>query len=97
MCFILSDSNIMGALPQALEFVFEVQRKKNNEKIETRKISFLVYKMWFFFLFWTPPTLKSHNRSATQISTNHLCTLIATKQHKSHKARNFLGVWELAL
>jgi hypothetical protein len=34
----------MGALPQALEIVFEVQRKKNNEKIETRKINFLIYK-----------------------------------------------------
>jgi hypothetical protein len=30
----------MGALPQALEIMFEVQRKKNNEKIERRKISF---------------------------------------------------------
>ncbi len=44
MCFILSDSNVMRALPQALEIVFEVQRKKNNEKIETRKINFLIYK-----------------------------------------------------
>jgi hypothetical protein len=30
----------MGALPQALEIIFEVQRKKNNEKIARRKISF---------------------------------------------------------
>jgi len=30
----------MGALPQALEIMFEVQRKKNNEKIARRKISF---------------------------------------------------------
>jgi hypothetical protein len=30
----------MGALPQALEIIFEVQRKKNNEKIARRKVSF---------------------------------------------------------
>jgi hypothetical protein len=30
----------MGALPQALEIMFEVQRKNNNEKIARRKISF---------------------------------------------------------
>jgi hypothetical protein len=30
----------MGGLPQALEIIFEVQRKKSNEKIIKRKISF---------------------------------------------------------
>jgi hypothetical protein len=30
----------MIALPHALEIIFEVQRKKNNEKIIRRKISF---------------------------------------------------------
>jgi len=34
----------MEALPQALEIIFEVQRKRSNEKI-TRKISFPTYKM----------------------------------------------------
>jgi len=41
----------MGALPQALEIIFEVQRKKNNEKITRGKISFPTYKMFFFPLF----------------------------------------------
>jgi hypothetical protein len=30
----------MRVLPQALEIIFEVQRKKNNEKIARRKVSF---------------------------------------------------------
>jgi hypothetical protein len=30
----------MGTLPQALEITFEVQRKRNNEKITKREISF---------------------------------------------------------
>jgi hypothetical protein len=30
----------MGALPQAVEIIFEVQRKSNNEKITRRKIHF---------------------------------------------------------
>jgi hypothetical protein len=30
----------MGALRQVLEIIFEVQRKRNNEKIIRRKISF---------------------------------------------------------
>jgi hypothetical protein len=36
--------NIMGALLQALEFIFEVQRKRNNEKIRRREIIFPTYK-----------------------------------------------------
>jgi hypothetical protein len=33
----------MGAQPQALEFIFEMQRKRNNENITRRKISFLLF------------------------------------------------------
>jgi hypothetical protein len=33
-------SNVMGALPQALEIIFEVQRKRSNEKITRKKIAF---------------------------------------------------------
>jgi hypothetical protein len=34
---------------KALEIIFEVQRKRNNEKITRRKISFSTSKMFFFF------------------------------------------------
>jgi hypothetical protein len=40
----------MGALPQALEIIFEVKKKRSNEKIARREISFPTYKMRFFFL-----------------------------------------------
>jgi hypothetical protein len=41
------------ALPQAPEIVFEVQRKRSNEKI-TRKIKiFSTYKMCFFGFFFS--------------------------------------------
>jgi hypothetical protein len=50
----------MGALPQALEIVFEVQ--KSNEKITRRNISFSNYKKIFVFVFsLCPPTFKAHN------------------------------------
>jgi hypothetical protein len=39
--------NVMGVLPQALEIIFEVQRKRSNEKISRRKISFPTYKTCF--------------------------------------------------
>jgi len=39
--------NVIQALPQALEIIFEVQRKRINEKITRRKISFPTYKMHF--------------------------------------------------
>jgi hypothetical protein len=42
----------MGALPQALEIIFEVQMKRRNEKIARRKISFPTHKTRFFFLFF---------------------------------------------
>ncbi len=54
----------MGALPQALEIICEVQGKKSNEKITRKKISFPTYKTCFFCLFfslWTPLTFKPHN------------------------------------
>ncbi len=35
--------NVIGKLPQALEIIFEVQRKRSNEKITRRKISFPTY------------------------------------------------------
>jgi hypothetical protein len=41
----------MGTLPQVLEIIFEVQRKRNNEKITRRKINHPTYKTWFFFFF----------------------------------------------
>jgi hypothetical protein len=42
----------MGVLPQALEIIFALQKKKSNEKITRRKISFPTYKKPFFFLFF---------------------------------------------
>jgi hypothetical protein len=44
----------MGALPQALEIIFEVQMKRSNEKIVRRKIASQLIKRVFFplsFLF----------------------------------------------
>jgi len=48
-------------LPQALEIIFEVQRKRNNEKIIRKKISFPTYKTCFsfFFLFFGPLLLSN--------------------------------------
>jgi hypothetical protein len=53
----------MGMLPQGLEIIFEVQKKKSNEKITRREINFLIYKTCFFpfFFLWTPPIFKPHN------------------------------------
>jgi hypothetical protein len=39
----------MVALLQALEIIFEIQRKKSNEKITRTKISFPTYKNALFF------------------------------------------------
>jgi hypothetical protein len=83
--------NVMGAL-LALDTIFEVQRKRSNNK-KTNKLSNL-HNMVFFFFFgslWTPPTFKAHYffnvlfilndlkcyRSATWSFTNHLGTAIA--------------------
>jgi hypothetical protein len=40
--------NVMGALPQVLEIIFEVQRKMSNEKITRREINFPPYKFIYF-------------------------------------------------
>jgi hypothetical protein len=53
-------SNVMGVLPQAPKIIIEVQRKRSNEKITRRKISFPTYKPHLFFFFsslWTPSTI----------------------------------------
>jgi hypothetical protein len=39
----------MGALPQALEIIFEVQMKGSNEKIIRKKKSFPNFQNVFFF------------------------------------------------
>jgi hypothetical protein len=42
----------MGALPEALEIIFEMQRKGSNEKI-TKEINFPIYKTCFLpFIFF---------------------------------------------
>jgi hypothetical protein len=53
----------MGALPQALEIIFEVQKKRCNENIIRRKISLPTNKTCFlpFFPLWTPSTFKPHD------------------------------------
>jgi hypothetical protein len=54
----------MGALPQALEIIFEVQMKRSNEKIARKKKAFQLTKCIFspFFLLFVPPsTLKDSN------------------------------------
>jgi len=37
----------MGALPQVLKIIFEVQRKTNNEKITRKEIIFPIYNFFF--------------------------------------------------
>jgi hypothetical protein len=53
----------MRVLPRALEITFEVQRKRNNEKITRKKQSFPTSKMRFLSLFFSlnPFTFKHHN------------------------------------
>jgi hypothetical protein len=41
----------MGELPEALEVILEVQRKKSNEKITRKQKSFSTYKTCFFLVF----------------------------------------------
>jgi hypothetical protein len=45
--------NAMGALPQALEIIFEVQGKRSNEKITRKKKSFPTYKTSVFSFFFS--------------------------------------------
>jgi hypothetical protein len=49
----------MGVLSWAVKMICEVQRKRNNEKIIRRKISFSIYKTHFFIFF--PFSFKPHN------------------------------------
>jgi len=44
----------MGALPQALEILFEMQRKRSNEKITRKKKKKFSNSrnLFFFFFFW---------------------------------------------
>ncbi len=55
----------MGVLPEALEIILEVQRKRGNEKITRKKKAFQLRKhVLLIFLFpslWTPPTFKASN------------------------------------
>jgi hypothetical protein len=45
----------MGMIPQALEIIFEVQRKRNNERIARKKKAFQLTKcVFFFFLLFEP-------------------------------------------
>jgi hypothetical protein len=38
----------MGALPQAFKIIFAVQKKRSNEKITRKEISFPTYKTHLF-------------------------------------------------
>jgi hypothetical protein len=57
----------MGALPQALEIIFEVQRKTSNKKNNKKKnklsnLQNIYFILFYFFLsLWTPPVFKFHN------------------------------------
>jgi hypothetical protein len=55
----------MGVLPQALEIIFEMQRKRSNEKIIRKKKVFSTYKMYYLFIYFLfsldPLTFKPHN------------------------------------
>jgi len=44
----------MGAPPQALEIIFEVQMKRSNEKITRKKEAFQLAKAFFSFFFLFP-------------------------------------------
>jgi hypothetical protein len=43
----------MKTLPQALKIIFEVQRKRSNEKITRKEISFPTYKTHNFLIFYS--------------------------------------------
>jgi hypothetical protein len=57
----------MGALPQVLGIIFEVQRKMNNEKIIRREIIFSTYKIRFFFSLVGPLLLSNHKQSSSPL------------------------------
>jgi hypothetical protein len=52
--------NVIGALPQALEIIFEAQRKRTNEKKKKKK-NLIIKKLNFFPSLWAPPTFKPYN------------------------------------
>ncbi len=58
MCFILRDLKCYEALPQAIEIIFEMQRKKINEKITRKKKKLCNFKR---ISLWTPLTFNTHN------------------------------------
>jgi F0F1-type ATP synthase membrane subunit a len=43
----------MGTLPQAFKIIFEMQRKKINEKITRKKKRFATLKTHLFFFFFS--------------------------------------------
>jgi hypothetical protein len=45
----------MGVLPQALEIIFEMQRKRSNKKKTRKEISFPTYKTHFSSFFFFGP------------------------------------------
>jgi hypothetical protein len=51
MCFILNDLKCYGNTTLSLEIIFEVQKKRSNEKIIRREISFPTYKTHFSTFF----------------------------------------------
>jgi hypothetical protein len=51
----------MRVLPQALEIIFEVQRKRCNEKITRKKKAFQLTKFVFFSPLWISPIFKPHS------------------------------------
>ncbi len=52
----------MGVLPQVLEIIFQVQRKRTNEKLTQNKLSKIQNAFFSLFLsLWIPPTFKPHN------------------------------------
>jgi hypothetical protein len=55
--------NVRGVLFQAIEIIFEMQRKRCNEKNNKTKnnLSNLQNMVFFFSSLWTPPTFKPHN------------------------------------
>jgi hypothetical protein len=50
----------MGVVLQALEIIFQVKRKRHNEKIAQSKISFTTHKKYYFSL-WMPPPFEASN------------------------------------
>jgi hypothetical protein len=42
----------MGVLPPALEFIFQLQRKKSNEKIVREKKTFSTHNTHFFSFYF---------------------------------------------